>query len=320
MRKKYEVEMTTPEQLAIKFVLTEVSSCDTPTSLEVLQRCFLAGYKAAQELHDGYPEANEFGEEKIFSARQIYRQCGYTKWVNFHGVVLRATQLIKNLQAEGVIRKTKTKIRAGKGAVHEVLDYELCPKAYKLVRELCRSFKTDKCYSVRNETALLSLLRKYCTLKGIEFEPQCKVETFVYDCRIGSTLVEFDEPHHTSFRQQQRDSKKDGAARRHGYKLMRFGLYADFVDMLFAIESLSENGGEVLNQMGTTDESRITIRGAGSNSTEHQASNREVRGALTRAGIYPEKLPAAEDLKKVASRLKAEEKQLPKHSKKLKKG
>jgi hypothetical protein len=37
-----------------------------------------------------------------------------------------------------------------------------------------------------------------------------------------------------------------------------------------------------------------------------------------RAGIYPEKLPATEDIKKIKSRLKAEDKKLPRQAKKLK--
>ena len=52
-------------------------------------------------------------------------------------------------------------------------------------------------------------------------------------------------------------------------------------------------------------------------SSEHQKSNKEVRGALIGAGIIPEKLPPAEDIKKVESRLKTEGKKLPKQTKKL---
>jgi DNA-damage-inducible protein D len=53
-------------------------------------------------------------------------------------------------------------------------------------------------------------------------------------------------------------------------------------------------------------------------SSEHQKSNKEVRGALIGAGIYPERLPPSEDIKKVESRLKSETKKFPKQVKKLK--
>jgi DNA-damage-inducible protein D len=53
-------------------------------------------------------------------------------------------------------------------------------------------------------------------------------------------------------------------------------------------------------------------------SSEHQKSNKEVRGALIGAGIYPERLPPSEDIKKVESRLKSETRKFPKQVKKLK--
>ena len=50
---------------------------------------------------------------------------------------------------------------------------------------------------------------------------------------------------------------------------------------------------------------------------EHVANNRDVRNVLTDRGIVPEKLPAAEDLKKVERRVQAEQKKLPKQADKL---
>ena len=45
---------------------------------------------------------------------------------------------------------------------------------------------------------------------------------------------------------------------------------------------------------------------------EHVQNNRDVRKVLTTRGIVPEKLPAAEDLKKVERRVQSEQKKLPK--------
>lgn len=47
---------------------------------------------------------------------------------------------------------------------------------------------------------------------------------------------------------------------------------------------------------------------------EHVENNKEVRRALARRDIRPEELPPAEDVKKVARRLKAEERKLPRRS------
>ena len=45
---------------------------------------------------------------------------------------------------------------------------------------------------------------------------------------------------------------------------------------------------------------------------EHVKNNEEVRRLLVDRGIVPERLPAAEDVKKVERRLQAEQKKLPK--------
>lgn len=55
----------------------------------------------------------------------------------------------------------------------------------------------------------------------------------------------------------------------------------------------------------------------GSITNEHVKNNEEVRKLLRDRGIIPERLPPAEDVKKVERRLKSEEKKLLKGTKKL---
>src|SRR2546428_347547 len=52
-------------------------------------------------------------------------------------------------------------------------------------------------------------------------------------------------------------------------------------------------------------------------SEEHTKNNQEVRGLLVQRGIVPEKLPPAEDVKKVERRLKSQQKKLPKQGDRL---
>jgi DNA-damage-inducible protein D len=75
---------------------------------------------------------------------------------------------------------------------------------------------------------------------------------------------------------------------------------------------------QLANEMTSHNVKARDLRGEAPISSEHQQNNKKVRGALTQAGIYPEKLPPAEDIKKVQSRLKSEGKKLPKQAKKLK--
>ena len=58
------------------------------------------------------------------------------------------------------------------------------------------------------------------------------------------------------------------------------------------------------------------LTGHGPIENEHVKNNREVRGLLTKQGIFPEHLPPAEDLKKVDRAVKSDGKRLAKTSKK----
>lgn len=61
------------------------------------------------------------------------------------------------------------------------------------------------------------------------------------------------------------------------------------------------------------------LRGESPIGREHEASNKAIRKALVERNVIPEKLPPAEDIKKVQSRVRAEGKKLPKQTKKLNK-
>lgn len=61
----------------------------------------------------------------------------------------------------------------------------------------------------------------------------------------------------------------------------------------------------------------LSLRGESSITDEHVKNNSNVRDVLTKSGIYPEALPAEEDVKKLERKMKSEEKKLPKSIKKL---
>jgi hypothetical protein len=53
----------------------------------------------------------------------------------------------------------------------------------------------------------------------------------------GNILIEFDEPHHQGKRQRKVDLDKENIARKNNYKLFRFTLYNDIVDIIICIEA-----------------------------------------------------------------------------------
>lgn len=131
-----------------------------------------------------------------YSARKIYKKLGYSGWQKFERLIQRSFNLIKNNLKEGYIKKTKLEVLIGSGAKRKIIDYLLDEKAFNLVCEIAKSYKLNKSHLLRNETLILSQLKKYCNLKKIKFEFQYQLEQYFFDCKVGNILIEFDEPHH----------------------------------------------------------------------------------------------------------------------------
>ncbi|MBS0408230.1 MAG: DNA damage-inducible protein D [Proteobacteria bacterium] len=71
------------------------------------------------------------------------------------------------------------------------------------------------------------------------------------------------------------------------------------------------------NEITNTQVKQQDLRGEAGITQEHVKNNRDVRKLLTDRDIVPENLPAAEDVKKLERRLKAEQRKLPRAASKL---
>jgi len=169
-------------------------------------------------------------------ARDLQAECGYAKWERFHGVLLRADNIIKNGLNDGSITRCEKISCLGSGAIRRIIDYLVDENAEQLIKELCLSYKINGSYCIRNETATLSLLKKYCLYKGFSYDFQYKLTPFIYDFRCNKVLVEFDEPHHSEPAQKLIDSKKDDLALLNGFRVSRVSLETDIIDLIIEIE------------------------------------------------------------------------------------
>ena len=71
------------------------------------------------------------------------------------------------------------------------------------------------------------------------------------------------------------------------------------------------------NEITNTQVKQQDLQGEPGIANEHVKNNRDVRRLLTDRNIYPERLPAAEDVKKLERRIKSEQKKLPREAPKL---
>lgn len=170
-------------------------------------------------------------------AREIYKSMGYVEWRNFNNLIEKAIQLINNGVERGVILKTERIAKIGYGAIRSIIDYELDADAVDILKRIS-SYKLNKAIRLRNEAVVLTMLEKYCKLKAIPFEFQFALDGYKYDCIVNSNiLIEFDEQQHVTKRQRDVDGKKNFSAKSGGYKMIRFDISNDIIDIICAIET-----------------------------------------------------------------------------------
>lgn len=83
------------------------------------------------------------------------------------------------------------------------------------------------------------------------------------------------------------------------------------------LPTLTIKAKDFANEITNTQLKQQDLRGEDGITQEHVKNNRDVRKLLTDRNIVPENLPAAEDVKKLERRLKAEQKKLPRAAPKL---
>jgi len=169
-------------------------------------------------------------------ARDIYKNMEYARWENFNNLVEKALQLINNGVECGNIKQTTKLVTLGSGSKRSIIDYELDIDAIKLLERIS-SHKLNKSIRLRNETVILTMVKKYCVLKGIPFNFQFRINEFTYDCCINNhILIEFDEQQHRRSIQKLIDEKKNKTSQLNGYELIRFNISHDIIDIIIELD------------------------------------------------------------------------------------
>ena len=257
---------------------------------------------------------------EFWFARDIQPLLAYTEWRNFEQVVQKAKLACVNAGqalSDHFVDVNKV-IEAGKGAKHEVADIKLTRYACYLIAQNGDPRKEEIAFAqtyfaiqtrkqelielrfaeVERISAREKLTQSEKLLAGIAFERGVDHEGFA---RIKSRGDQVLFGGHST-----RDMKQK-------LQVPEKRALADY------LPEVTISAKQLANAITSHNVKDKNLTGENPISSEHQKSNKEVRGALIGAGIYPERLPPAEDIKKVTSRLKAEGKKLPKEAKRLKK-
>jgi DNA-damage-inducible protein D len=245
-------------------------------------------------------------------ARDLQMLLGYAKWDNFLKVVEKAKTACKTsgYEAADHFLDTKKMVSVGSGAARAIEDIGLTRYACYLIAQNGDSAKEQIAFAqtyfavqTRKQEVIASRLaetervsaRKKLTksekeLSGLIFERVGSNESFARIRSMGDTAL---------FGGCTTQDMKNRLRVPKGRPL------ADFLPTItikakdFANEITNFN----IKQNSLSTEHRIEA--------EHTKNNRDVRKLLTAREIFPEKLPPAEDVKKVERRLKTEQRKLP---------
>lgn len=262
---------------------------------------------------------NEDGVE-FWYARDLQGLLGYAKWENFAVAIEKAKQscIMANNEVSNHFPDARKMVDIGSGTQRKIQDIKLTRYACYLIAQNGDPRKEEIAFAqtyfaiqtrkqelieqrvaeVERLSAREKLTQSEKILAGIVFERGIEQEGFA---RIKS---KGDEALFGGYSTREMKQK---------LKIPEKRALADF------LPEVTISAKQLANAITSHNVKAKKIAGETPITLEHKISNKEVRGALTGAGIYPETLPPYEDIRKVESRLNVENKKLSKDTTKIKK-
>lgn len=253
---------------------------------------------------------------ECWSARELQKLLGYSKWENFEKVIEKAKSACGNA-GESIddhfpdIRKV---IEAGKGAQHEIADILLTRYACYLIAQNGDSRKEEISFA-QNYFAVQTRKAELVEQRLLEFERvKARKKLSQTEKQLSGILYErgVDAQGFAMIR-----SKGDQALFRLSTMMLKRKMgvpknrpVADF------LPTITIKAKDLAAEMTGLNAQSKDLQGQNAIEKEHVDNNLAVRDMLTKRGIVPENLPPAEDVKKLQRKLHSDEKKLLKINKK----
>jgi DNA-damage-inducible protein D len=262
--------------------------------------------------------AAELEGVECWSARELQDLLGYSKWENFEKVIQKAKDACKNAGEEVEyhfpdIRKT---IPMPKGAEKEIDDILLTRYACYLIAQNGDSRKQEIAFA-QNYFAVQTRRAELVEQRLLEFERvKAREKLSQTEKQLSGILYErdVDSQGFAIIR-----SKGDQALFRLNTQMLKRKMgVPDSRPVADFLPTISIKAKDLAAEMTGLNVQSKDLKGQSKIEKEHIDNNLAVRDMLTKRGIVPENLPAAEDVKKLQRKLDGDEKKVLKGTKKKK--
>jgi DNA-damage-inducible protein D len=263
--------------------------------------------------------ASELEGVECWSARELQKLLGYTKWENFQKVIDKAKESCKHAGEEVAdhFPEVRKKVAIGSGAEKEIDDILLTRYACYLIAQNGDSRKPEIAFA-QNYFAVQTRRAELVEKRLLEFERvKAREKLSQTEKQLSGILYErgVDDKGFALIR-----SKGDQALFNLSTQQLKKKLgvpenrpVADF------LPTISIKAKDLAAEMTSLNVQSKDLKGQSSIEKEHIDNNQAVRNMLKQRGIVPENLPPAEDVKKLQRKLESDEKNVLKNTKKKKK-